>query len=41
MGRELIPVAAEKEARQFMADHKGKRLLRFAEVTADVLKGLD
>jgi nitrous oxide reductase accessory protein NosL len=41
MGRELIPLAAEKEARQFMIDHKGKRLLRFVEVTADVLKGLD
>ena len=41
MGRELIPLAAEKEAREFMIDHKGKRLLRFAEVTADVLKGLD
>ena len=41
MGRELIPVAAEKEARQFMVDHKGKRLLRFAEVTAETLKGLD
>jgi nitrous oxide reductase accessory protein NosL len=40
MGRELIPLAAEKDARQFMADHKGKRLLRFAEVTADILKGL-
>jgi copper chaperone NosL len=41
MGRELIPLAAEKEARQFMVDHKGKRLLRFAEVTAEALKGLD
>jgi nitrous oxide reductase accessory protein NosL len=41
MGRELIPLAAEKDARQFMIDHKGKRLLRFAEVTADALKGLD
>ena len=41
MGRELVPLAAEKEARQFMVDHKGKRLLRFAEVTADVVKGLD
>jgi len=41
MGRELIPLAAEKEARQFMVDHKGKRLLRFGEVTADVLKGLE
>jgi copper chaperone NosL len=41
MGRELIPHAAEKSARQFMVDHKGKRLLRFAEVTPDVVKGLD
>ncbi|MEW6720864.1 MAG: nitrous oxide reductase accessory protein NosL [Thermodesulfobacteriota bacterium] len=41
MGREPIPFAAEKEAREFLADHKGKRILRFEEVTADVLKGLD
>ena len=41
MGRELIPLSSEKEARQFMVDHKGKRLLRFGEVTADVLKGLE
>jgi len=41
MGRELIPFRSEAEAKGFMADHKGKRLLRFAEVTADVLKGLD
>jgi len=41
MGRELIPFRSEPEAKGFMADHKGKRLLRFAEVTADVLKGLD
>jgi nitrous oxide reductase accessory protein NosL len=41
MGRELIPFRSETEAKEFMADHKGRRLLRFAEVTADVLKGLD
>ena len=41
MGRELIPFSAEKQAREFLADHKGKRLLRFEEVTAGVLKGLD
>jgi copper chaperone NosL len=41
MGRELIPFGSEAEAKEFLADHKGKRLLRFAEVTADVLKGLD
>jgi len=41
MGRELIPFGSETEAKEFMTDHKGKRLLRFAEVTVDVLKGLD
>ncbi|HSB67908.1 MAG TPA: nitrous oxide reductase accessory protein NosL [Candidatus Methylomirabilis sp.] len=41
MGRELIPFGKETEAKEFMTDHKGKRLLRFGEVTADVLKGLD
>jgi len=41
MGRELIPFGSEREAQAFMVDHKGKRLVRFADVTADVLKGLD
>jgi copper chaperone NosL len=41
MGRELIPFGSEAEAKGFLADHKGKRLLRFGEVTTDVLKELD
>ena len=41
MGRELIPLAKEGEAREFLKDHKGKRLLRFVEVTAEVVKGLE
>ncbi|MBP1660197.1 MAG: NosL protein [Candidatus Aminicenantes bacterium] len=41
MGRELIPFSKEKEAREFMKDHKGDLLLRFAEVTAAVVKGID
>jgi len=41
MGREMIPLAKETEAREFMKDHKGKRLLRFGEVTAEVARGLD
>ncbi len=40
-GRELIPLAKEAEAREFLKDHQGKRLLRFAEVTPEILKGLD
>jgi len=41
MGRELVPFEKEAEAREFMTDHKGKRLLRFEEINADVLKQLD
>jgi len=41
MGRELIPFASEKEAKEFMADHKGKQLLRFGQVTPDLVKGLE
>ena len=41
MGREMIPLASEKEARGFLVDHKGKHLLRFDEVTPDILKGIE
>jgi len=41
MGKELIPLARESDARQFMKDHGGKRLLRFDEVTAKLVKELD
>jgi nitrous oxide reductase accessory protein NosL len=41
MGRELIPFVTEGDAMEFMQDHAGKRILRFGEITADVIKGLD
>jgi len=41
MGRELIPFAKEAEAQEFLKDHKGKQLLRFPEVTPEILRGLD
>ncbi len=41
MGHELVPFAREAEAREFLRDHRGKRVLRFAEVTAALVKGLD
>lgn len=41
MGRELIPFARESEARGFLKDHKGKSLIRFSDVTPQVLKSLD
>ena len=41
MGRELIPFARANDAREFMKDHRGKVILRFSDVTLEVLKGLD
>ena len=41
MGRELIPFEKEEDAREFLKDHKGQRLLRFREVTPVDLKSLD
>jgi len=41
MGRELIPFAKAKDAREFNRDHKGKRVLSFKEVTPAIIRGLD
>jgi nitrous oxide reductase accessory protein NosL len=41
MGRELIPFAKKSDAAEFMKDHAGKKLLRFEEVTPEIIKGLD
>jgi copper chaperone NosL len=41
MGKELIPFGKEPDARGFMKDHKGKFLLRFKDVDADLIRGLD
>ena len=41
MGHELVPHETLAEAKEFMADHSGKRVLRFAEVTQVMLLGLD
>jgi nitrous oxide reductase accessory protein NosL len=41
MGHELIPHKDRASAEEFMADHKGTRILTFDEVTEDVVKGLD
>jgi nitrous oxide reductase accessory protein NosL len=40
MGSELIAFAREKDAAGFMHDHKGKRLLRFPEITPAILKSM-
>ena len=41
MGRELIPFEKKEGAEQFMIDHIGKSLLKFDEVTYDLIKSLD
>lgn len=40
MGNELIPFAGKAEADAFLHDHHGRRLLRFGELTAPLLKSL-
>lgn len=41
MGRELIAFANESDAAAFMKDHKGKHVLRFDEITRDLIEKLD
>lgn len=40
MGHELIPFATEADGKQFMADHKGQKLVRFDEITEAMMKDL-
>jgi copper chaperone NosL len=41
MGRELVPFVTDGDAMEFMKDHAGKQALRFGDITADIVKGLD
>jgi len=41
MGKELVPFAREGDAREFMKDHHGKRLLTFDEITPSIIAGLE
>jgi nitrous oxide reductase accessory protein NosL len=41
MGKELIPLKDEEAAREFLVDHSGSAILKFEEVTPEVLKTLD
>ncbi len=41
MGRELIPFDKEADAKEFMKDHQGKSVLRFKEITPEIIKGVD
>jgi len=41
MGNELIPFKTEKEAKDFIADHGGDRIVRFKDITPRMVMGLD
>lgn len=41
MGKELISIEKETDAKEFLKDHKGKSLLKFREITLDLIKSLD
>ena len=41
MGNELIPFKDKKSAEQFLFDHKGKSVVRFNDVTAEMVYKLD
>ena len=41
MGHELVPHAARADAEEFLADHKGRRILRSEAITLPLLAGLD
>lgn len=41
MGHELVPLASRADAEEFLRDHKGRRILGFADITPAVLAALD
>jgi copper chaperone NosL len=41
MGSELIPFLNDKDALSFKSDHRGKRILRFNEITRQTIKSLN
>ena len=41
MGHEFVPLASKEDAADFLKDHKGKRILSFEQVTADLPFRLD
>jgi len=40
MGNELVPLEKAADAKAFMHDHNGKRLLRFDQINRDVMKAI-
>jgi len=40
MGAELVPFASQQDASSFLQDHKGQKILRFGEITPQLLNSL-
>lgn len=40
MGKELIPFSSQKDAAEFVTDHKGKKIVRFSDITLQLLQSL-
>jgi copper chaperone NosL len=41
MGHELLPFKDQESAQEFLEDHEGRSILRFQEVTPDIITSLD
>lgn len=41
MGHEFVPLASQADAEEFMKEHKGKRTLRFDQVTKELPQRVD
>ena len=41
MGKELVPFGKADDAQAFLTDHKGRKALRFNEVTPSILKSME
>jgi copper chaperone NosL len=41
MGHELVPMATQEDAEEFLRDHRGKHILRFDQVHREILAALD
>ncbi len=41
MGHEPIPFEKEADAKKFLEEHKGKKILRFKDITPSLIKSLD
>lgn len=41
MGHELVPHATEADAKEFLTDHKGRRILRSEAISPSLLRALD